>query len=59
MPLDSAVEADRFLGDCNAFSAAFGDIVVVALGGVVVGVVGSSTCDSGERTEFVSSEAIL
>lgn len=57
-PLGSVVVADRFLGDDDAFSAEFGDIADVVLGGVV-GVAASSVCDSGERIEFVSSTAIF
>ncbi|TGJ87911.1 hypothetical protein E0Z10_g815 [Xylaria hypoxylon] len=61
--LDSDVEADRFLGDGDAFSAAFGDLAIISVGGgvidIVVGVVPSSVGGSDERIEFVSSEAIF
>lgn len=61
-PLGSTVVADRFLDDEGAISASFGDMAIVALGGVVgvVGdTVGSPISDSVERIEFVSSDAIF
>lgn len=61
-PLGSTVVADRFLDDEGASSASFGDVAVVVLGGVagvIVDTVGSSISDSGERIEFVSSDAIF